>query len=145
MASTALLVCLASTWFMTGLIWMVQIVHYPLFDRVSIETFREYHARHVRLIGPIAASAMTAELGSSVILVITRPEGISISLAIVGLIFAVLTWLSTILVQVPLHNQLSRGINVAAHRTLVQSNWVRTAAWTLHALLLLIMTAHAIG
>jgi hypothetical protein len=39
--------------------------------------------------------------------------------------------------QVPLHTRLARGFDPAAHRQLVRTNWLRTLAWTLRALLLL--------
>ena len=44
----ALLACLASTLFMTGLIWFVQVVHYPLFSEVEPGDFLRYHAAHPR-------------------------------------------------------------------------------------------------
>ena len=34
------LACLGSTLYMTGLIWFVHVVHYPLFSRVGWENFR---------------------------------------------------------------------------------------------------------
>ncbi|MEM1060732.1 MAG: hypothetical protein AAGJ97_00240, partial [Planctomycetota bacterium] len=51
-------------------------------------------------------------------------------LALVGSI-----WLSTFLVQVPLHARLERGFDETAHRRLVGSNVWRTAAWTFRGLL----------
>ena len=36
----------AATMFMVGLIWLVQIVHYPLFAHVGADTFLAYHQRH---------------------------------------------------------------------------------------------------
>ena len=37
-----LLANLAATWTMVGMIWIVQIVHYPLFNRVGLEGFPRY-------------------------------------------------------------------------------------------------------
>jgi hypothetical protein len=53
----------------------------------------------------------------------------------------VVIWLSTLLLQVPQHNTLGAGFDDAAHRTLVLTNWLRTAAWTLRSLLVLWMVA----
>jgi hypothetical protein len=36
---------LAATWFMVGLIWVIQIVHYPLFTSVGSDSFAEYERR----------------------------------------------------------------------------------------------------
>ena len=44
-----LLACLASTLYMTGVIVVVQVVHYPLFERVEATSFRRHHAEHARL------------------------------------------------------------------------------------------------
>jgi hypothetical protein len=49
----------------------------------------------------------------------------------------VVVWISTALLQVPLHNRLANGFNPAVHRRLVLTNHIRTFAWTLRALLLL--------
>ena len=43
---TALLANAAATLFMTGLIWFVQVVHYPLFAFVSGPGAAAYAARH---------------------------------------------------------------------------------------------------
>ena len=54
-----------------------------------------------------------------------------------GLALLAVIWLSTALVQVPLHRRLQGGFDAAAHRRLVRTNWLRTAAWTLRAALAL--------
>ncbi|HEX2205610.1 MAG TPA: hypothetical protein VHG91_20025 [Longimicrobium sp.] len=48
-----------------------------------------------------------------------------------------MVWLSTALLQVPMHGRLERGFDAAAHRRLVATNWVRTVAWTARGVLLL--------
>lgn len=143
MAIPALLVCLGSTLFMTGVIWLIQIVHYPLLGEVGPGSFGRYHAEHVRRIGPLVGSAMVAELATAAVLVYARPSGTPAWLAVCGLIAAATTWISTASVQVPLHGRLSSGFEPDAHRRLVRSNWVRTIAWTAHAILVLIMAGLA--
>ncbi len=143
MAKTVFLVCLASTLFMTGLIWFVQVVHYPLFARVEPWAFGRYHADHSRLTTWVVLGPMTAELLTSLLLVFYRPPGTTPALAWAGLAAAVLTWASTVFVQVPLHGRLSEGFDPSAHRLLVLSNWVRVVAWTAHSALLLVMAWRA--
>lgn len=41
-----LAVHVAATWFMVGLIWFVQLVHYPLFARVGRGGFAAYEGAH---------------------------------------------------------------------------------------------------
>ena len=49
MTRLVLLANVASTLLLVGLIWFVQIVHYPQFVRVGSERFAEYETIHVRL------------------------------------------------------------------------------------------------
>ena len=139
-----LLVCLASTWFMTGLIWFVQIVHYPLFGRVEPLAFARYHAAHTRRTGHVVLVPMILELATSALLVVHRPEGVQTGLVWAGLAAALLVWASTAFVQIPLHRKLASGFDPAAHRMLVWTNAFRTLIWSLHALIVLIMTTQAI-
>ena len=60
----------STTLFMTGLVWMVQIVHYPLFKNVGSEQFLHYEKQHSKLITYIVAPVMSFELVSGIILVI---------------------------------------------------------------------------
>jgi hypothetical protein len=50
-------------------------------------------------------------------------------------------WISTFLVQVPLHRRLSAAWDPVAARRLVQTNWIRAAAWTLRGVLALLLLA----
>ena len=47
-ANLLLLLNALSTWYMVGLIWMVQIVHYKMFDRVGEDVFARYATDHAR-------------------------------------------------------------------------------------------------
>ena len=42
---------------MVGMIWTIQIVHYPLFAFVGSETYEDFQAKHVEVIGvPVGGS-----------------------------------------------------------------------------------------
>ncbi|WP_169975259.1 hypothetical protein [Tautonia rosea] len=145
MAVALLLICLSSTLFMTGLIWLVQLVHYPLLSEVSPGAFGRYHTEHVRRIGPIVGPAMLAELVSAAGLVVVMPANTPLWLAITGLTVAILTWVVTALVQVPLHHQLATGYDASTCRKLVRSNWTRTLLWSTHAGIVLAMAGLAMS
>lgn len=145
MPELPLLVCLGSTLFMTGLIWLVQMVHYPLLSEVSPGAFGRYHAEHVRRIGPIVAPAMLAELVSAGGLVVAPPSGTPNWLALAGLTVAIMTWVVTAMVQVPLHHRLASGFDPVACRSLVRSNWIRTVLWSVHAGIVLAMASRAMN
>jgi hypothetical protein len=136
-----LLAHVGATLFMVGLIWFVQVVHYPLFGSVGREGFAEYSQAHSRLTGFVVGPPMLVEAGTAVALVVRPPEGVPFSLPLLGLGLLAVVWLSTALLQSPQHTVLGRGFVAASHRFLVVSNWVRTACWTARGVLVLLMTA----
>lgn len=130
---TLTLVHAAAAWFLTGLIWMVQVVHYPLFARVGAAGYKEYQLAHQSLISLIVGPAMLVEAIAATVLLVQRRDPLTIA----GAALLALIWLSTALLQVPLHNALSDGFDPAIHSRLVQTNWIRTVAWTLRAFIAL--------
>ena len=134
--STFFIVNLIATWYMVGLIWMVQIVHYNMFDRVGVEQFQQYEADHNRLITPIVGVPMLFELATAVLLLVSAPDSFPRWAAIVGLVLIALIWLSTVLLQIPCHSQLLNGFDESTYRRLVSSNWIRTVLWTSRGVLM---------
>lgn len=124
----------ASTWAMVGVIWIIQIVHYPLFASVGSDQFRGYEQDHQRLITYIVLPLMFCELITSGLLWVYRPVGSSAVLIGIGIALVLLIWGSTFLLQVPQHGQLGNGFDAAVHQKLVSGNWIRTVAWTLRGL-----------
>jgi len=135
---------LAVAWFLTGLIWTIQVVHYPLFSFVG-DRFCDYEDRHRRRIGYIVGPAMLVELATSLLLVWRRPEYVSFGVAVTSLGLVLLIWISTALLQAPCHQTLSQGFDAAAERRLTTTNWIRTIAWTLRALLLTAVLVRTLG
>ena len=127
----------ASTLTMFGVIWIIQLVQYPFFSQVGAENFPKYHAAHTFWITPIVAPAMIAELITSVFLIVYPPQNLDVKLLYFGLILAVIVWLSTYFIQIPLHQKLSQSFDTNVHQKLVQTNWIRTIAWSLRAILVL--------
>lgn len=125
----------AATWAMTGLIWFVQIVHYPLFANVGRQEFTAYEAAHARLTTWVVAPLMLAELIAALSIVLSAPQPIPSRERWLGLAMVGALWLSTAAVQVPLHNRLAAGFDAGAWAALVRSNWIRTLVWSVRALL----------
>ena len=126
---------------MVGLIWFVQIVHYPLFGSVGREGFAEYSKAHSRLTGFVVGPPMLLEAATAVALVLPPPDGVPFSLPLLGLVLLAVVWLSTAFLQSPQHGILGRGFVASSHRFLVLSNWARTVLWTARGLIVLVMTA----
>jgi hypothetical protein len=121
-----LLLNAATTLFMVGVIWFVQIVHYPLFSRVGEAAFAEYERHHARRTGWVVAMPMLLELGTAIATVWCIGD----VLAWCGLGLLAVVWTSTGLWQVPAHRRLESGFDAVTHRRLMRTNWVRTVAWS---------------
>lgn len=132
-----LLTQVASTVYMVGLIWFVQVVHYPLMGAIGDSEFSAYEQRHMSLTTWVVAPPMLIEAATAVLLFWFRPTGVSIWFVWTGGILLALIWLSTALLQVPCHETLANGFDAVAHRRLVLTNWIRTVSWSLRGLLVL--------
>lgn len=122
---------------MVGLIWMVQVVHYPMFDRVGAEEFVRYEADHCRLITPVVGLPMLVEMFTAIAILffLWDREDFRVWLTLsLGLLIGI--WLTTAFFSVPCHNKLAQGFNYESYRWLVATNWIRTALWTSRGLIL---------
>ena len=141
MTRALLLAQLATTLPLAGLIWTIQVVHYPLFARVGAPGFAAYHAAHslriTVLVGPLMLVELAAALAWLRWPVDRAPSWFGPAMAaLVGV-----AWITTAFCSVPAHGRLEHGFDRAAYDALVATNWARTAAWTLRAALLLGLTA----
>jgi len=123
---------LAVTWMLAGLIWVIQILAYPQFRRVGEADFVRYHFAHCVRIGLIVAPLLVIEAVTAAGL-LYQGHRESPFLLSVGLIPVI--WLSTALLQAPLHTKLMRGFSADAVRWLILTNWLRTLAWTARGVL----------
>jgi hypothetical protein len=126
-----------STLTMVGVIWFVQVVHYPLMAQVGHEGFPGYATAHARRTAWVVAPPMLIEAATALVLAIRPPEFLETWQAWAGLALLLVVWSSTALLQVPRHRRLAGGFEPGVHRTLVATNWIRTLAWTARGVLLL--------
>ena len=123
-----------SAFFLTGVIWTIQIVHYPSFHYIDKLSFVNFHQFHERRISIIVMPLMVLELISSVSLYFNDMSNHTflLNLIIVGLI-----WCSTFFIQVPIHNILSQKKDIMMIEKLVNTNWIRTFLWSMRMLLII--------
>lgn len=122
---------LFTTFFMCGVCWFVQIVHYPLFREIRKEDFPNYEKKNF-VTGYVTVPVMTLELFSGLwILYFNYNTPILVNMLLLSLI-----WASTFHLQVPLHFKLTKKANPDHIAKLVRTNWIRTIGWTLRSLLL---------
>jgi hypothetical protein len=131
-----LLVQFVATAMMTGIIWFVQVVHYPLFGKIPQEGFVTYELAHTVRTGFVVGPLMLVELATAAALIITRDPiaGDRLYLAAFGCLL--LIWASTFILQVPLHAILEHRYDPGAITRLVSTNWIRTILWTVRLALL---------
>jgi hypothetical protein len=138
-----LLIHAAATLAIVGLIWFVQVVHYPLFGFASERRFSRFAGEHQRRTSLVVVPLMFVEAGTALALLVAPPLGLGRGPLWLGMLLLMVIWLSTALLQVPLHRHLSSGRDAIAIRRLVASNWVRTTAWTGRGALALFLLAEA--
>ena len=119
-------------WALFGLIWVIQLVHYPSFSYIAEKDFLVFHQHHTTSITMIVMPLMLAELALSGYLAMQQKWDMTY---LVPFILVLLIWASTFFIQIPLHNQLDAGKDLKVIQKLVNSNWIRTLLWTIKAVL----------
>ena len=122
----------AATLFMVGMIWTVQILHYPLFAHVGTQRFVAYEQAHSTRITAVIAVPWAIEGLTTLVLLLAPPPGVPRWLTIVGAVVAAIPVVVTIASSIPAHRILGDGYDAEAHARLVGTNWLRTAGWTAH-------------
>lgn len=118
-----------------GVIWVIQVCHYPLFYLIGTTNFVRYEKAHRERISYVVVPLMIAELATSLVLVASTPGFLDPALAWWNLFLVAIVWFSTFAIQVPCHRKLSGGFDDRTHKLLVRSNWIRTFSWSSRALL----------
>jgi len=120
--------------FMTGLIWIVQLLHYPAFAAIEASTFPKFHQMHSQRISFIVAPVMLFELVTGGLLLIYPPRE---PLVIISFVLLIVIWICTFTISVPLHNQLGTQKDLDKIKKLILTNWPRTILWSFRSILLL--------
>jgi len=124
---------------MVGLIWVMQIVHYPLFAQVGDATYGSFQSGHMRRISQVLFVPWGIEALTTVALVALAPTARLRVAAIVGLaLFAAVT-IVTGLLAAPIHGRLVDGFDDAEHVRLLAVNWARTLLWTARGVIALVI------
>ena len=123
------LIALAAASFMAGVLWVIQIVHYPLLGAVPDASIARVALRHQSLITRVVGPTMTVEVISSLLLLLIVPQSLSI-MALVPFVLLLIAVGVTIFQAVPLHSRIAQGMSHLIPR-LIQINWARTITWSL--------------
>jgi hypothetical protein len=120
-----------ATLFMTGLIWLIQIVHYPSYNFIDLNRFIEFQKFHQNSITLIVMPLMTLELLSAIFLASTKQK-----LFVLNLIGVIAIWITTFFYSVKYHQLLEISFNQEALSLLISTNWIRTFLWTTRSFIL---------
>ncbi len=133
---------------MTGVIWIVQLVHYPIFDAIERgadeDTWRRFAHRHTSSISFVVGPLMLAEGVTGLWLAAAPPADTGRTLPIIALALLAVALGVTAVISAPLHGRLAPRFDAALHRRLVTTNWIRTAAWSARAVVLALLAFAAI-
>lgn len=123
---------------MTGIIWIIQLVHYPSFQYIESGEWETFHKFHTSRMGLIVGPLMVLELAGGIYLFYINDA--------MGFILAtnILIWMSTFLIQVPIHHKLSTKYLSEQSKSLTRTNWIRTVLWTLKTIVLLCLIKEVI-
>jgi len=143
---------------MFGIIWLVQLVQYPIFAGLDRVEFQKWHRFHTKRISWIVAPLMIAELslvsvwlfqvfsnsGGSVVgesavvgSVALADSALRISVAFMWFL-TVMMWGATFLISVPLHAKLeASGYDFVTIQKLTRTNWIRTMIYSIKIMVVL--------
>jgi hypothetical protein len=122
----------AATWTMVGLIWTMQLVHYPALKDAAPGAF----ARNVRRTAAFVIPVMLIEAATAGALL-----GSGGAAGWTGAGLLALIWASTALIQYPLHRALSARYSSGDYERLLRTNRLRVAAWSARGVVALILLA----
>ena len=125
-----LLANFVATAVMAGVIWFVQWVHYPLLASVPVDRAIETAVDHQRRTGQVLALPMAVEGVTTLWLLVSRPDAVSLILPWASAVLLAVVLGSTVFVSVPLHAKMATNPTADVGQRLVVTNWPRTIAWT---------------
>ncbi len=115
---------------MFGVIWIVQIVHYPLMRFISGQQFARFESEHRTRISWVVGPLMAVEGVCVLAFFFAPPAGLPWWLPWAGATAEAIAIGTTVFVSAPLHQRLDAHFDPATLDRLIATNWIRTAAWT---------------
>jgi hypothetical protein len=126
---------------MVGVIWFVQVVHYPLLAQFGSTQSVAVAEQHQTRTGYVVGLPMLVEGLSTLWLLARTPGGVAVWLPWANAVLLAVALGSTVLLSVPLHSKMAVAHNDETGRRLVVTNWPRTIAWTARLVLCGVMLA----
>lgn len=126
---------IALTWILVGVVFYMQLIHYPLFKKIR-EGFAQFEHAHIRRTACFMGPLMLLDgVGAAILVGLADSESV-MRLCVINLILVGFIWLSTLMLTVALHQKLSIRFSKNAHKHLLNSNWIRCILWFIKGVLL---------
>ena len=129
-----LVIHLIATSVMVGVIWVIQLVHYPSFHFIELKQYTTFQRFHMSRISYVVIPAMLTELFTLILIVISMDQIDTLVLA--SAILLIFIWLITAVFFSGVHQKLTLGYDQTVVDKLVKLNWGRTLLWTLRLFLI---------
>ena len=110
------------------LIWLVQLVIYPVFLYMPTSSFQRWHPIYTQRVTIIVLPIMLGQLMVYVLLLLNHHHWSIWA----NMVLVTIAWLITFFQAVPIHAYIEEETNhVSAARQLLKVNWNRTIAWSI--------------
>ena len=137
--SSVFILHLVSTSIMVGVIWIIQLVHYPTFLFIDKQKYMKFQEFHMSRVSYIVMPTMIAELFSGIYILFYNNVLIVNTFFLLASFSLFLNWVITALVFVKIHNGLLIKYEKNIILLLVKLNWLRTILWSLRLVFLTII------
>ena len=128
MASLTLLGASVCALVALGIEYYVIAIAYPAFGMIGAREFAAIHALHSERIAFVIGPALLGACGLNALLVVSRPRGVPVVLAVGGAAAGALVLGYTAFVAVPLHVRLGDGAEPKTIAALNATEWIRGLA-----------------
>ena len=117
-----------------GIIMMTQFINYPLLKSYN-ENFHTIHQNYMKRMGYVVGPIMVLEfLIISFLFLLNFENKVTTAMFLI----TCLIWVSTFLIQVPIHQSLTYRKEKKLIQRLIKTNWIRTMLWSMKLVLSLI-------
>ena len=123
-----------------------EVAGVDLADHPHIATFCPVLAEeHQRRTGHVVALPMAVEGLTTLALLARQPVGVTWYLPWIGAILLAVALGCTVFLSVPLHAKMATNPDAQVGAKLVATNWPRTIAWSLRAMVCVVMVAQMVN
>ena len=134
MFDVALMIHIISTSIMVGVIWVIQLVHYPSFKYVNESDYIIFQKYHMSNISNIVFPVMFTELITALIILFFGEKSLFFVLSLICLF---LIWVMTGVLFTKYHSILKEGKDLMIIEKMIKANWIRALLWTMRLIMIL--------